>query len=322
MNDINPRTGSTVRQYSDSETVKIARRVTWTGFWVNAALSVLKIGAGIVGRSSAMVADGIHSLSDFITDLIVIVLIGVSRRKANDIYQYGYGKYETFATMIIAMALAVVAVMIFCEGVRSISLTLRGDVLPRPGMIALVMAIVSIAAKELLFHYTYRWGKRIGSDAVVANGWHHRSDAFSSIATLAGIGGAMFFGEKWRILDPIAAMLVSVFILIVAVRIGLPSVRELLEVSLPADLTKRILNVTRHTPGVITFHHFRSRRNGSRIILDLHIKVAPDITVEAGHAIADNVEQRIKDTIGQRMIINIHVEPYRGQHIKADGSCE
>ncbi len=321
MNDINPCTGPATR-YSDSETVRIARRVTWTGFWVNAALGGLKIGAGIVGRSSAMVADGIHSLSDFITDLIVIVLIGVSRRKANSNYQYGYGKYETFATMIIAMALAVVAVIIFYESARNVTLTLRGDVLPRPGMIALVMAIVSIAAKELLFHYTIRWGRRIGSDAVVANGWHHRSDAFSSIATLAGIVGAMFLGEKWRILDPVAAMLVSVFILIVAIRIGLPSVRELLEVSLPPELTKRILDVTRSTPGVITFHRFRSRRNGSRLILDLHIKVDPGISVEEGHDIADNVEQRIKNATGQRMIINIHVEPYRGQQIKADGSCQ
>lgn len=315
--DSTPRTGT----YSDRQTVKIARHVTWVGFWVNAALALLKIAAGIIGRSSAMIADGIHSLSDFVTDVIVIVLIGVSRRKANALYQYGYGKYETFATMIIAMALAVVAVTIFYEATKNIIGTIHGTILPRPGMIALAMAAVSIVSKEILYHYTRRWGERIGSAAVVANAWHHRSDALSSIATLAGITGAMFLGDHWRILDPIAAMLVSVFIMMMAIRIGMPSVRELLEVSLPAQLTHRMQQTIRNTPGVITYHHLRSRRNGSRIILDLHIKVDPDITVVAGHAIASETERRLKRQFGESMITNIHVEPYRGQQIMPDGSC-
>lgn len=308
-------------EYTDRQTVKIARHVTWVGFWVNAALSLLKIAAGIVGRSSAMIADGIHSLSDFITDVIVIVLIGISRRKANALYQYGYGKYETFATMIIAIALAVVAVTIFYDAAKTIVDTINGQLLPRPGIIALAMAIVSIGAKEILYHYTRRWGERINSAAVVANAWHHRSDALSSIATLAGISGAMFLGDHWRILDPIAAMLVSVFIFIMAIRIGMPSVKELLEISLPADLARQMQQTIADTGGVITYHHFRSRRNGSRIILDVHIKVNPEITVVTGHAIASEVERRLKHDFGESMIANIHVEPYRGEQVMPDGSC-
>ncbi len=301
--------------------VKVARHVTWVGFWVNAALSVLKIGAGILGRSSAMVADGIHSISDFVTDVIVIVMVGIARKKADKTYQYGHGKYETFATMIIAMALLAVGIMIFADGLEGIVKATRGDLPPRPGMIALIMAIVSIASKEALYHYTRINGERIHSGAVIANAWHHRSDALSSIATLAGIAGAMFLGEHWRILDPIAAMIVSVFVMIVAVRIGLPSVKELLEVSLPSEITNEMKGIVNTTPGVRTYHHFRSRRNGNTLILDLHIKVDPDISIVAGHNIATAVEQRLRSQFGEEMIVNLHVEPYRNEKILPDGSC-
>lgn len=295
--------------------MRIARHVTWVGFWVNAALATLKIAAGIIGRSSAMIADGIHSMSDFITDIIVIVLIGVSRKKANSTYQYGYGKYETFATMLIAMALASVGIAIFYESAKSIIQSLSGEEIPRPGSIALIMAVVSIVAKEALFHYTRLWGRRIGSAAVVANAWHHRSDALSSIATLAGIAGAMFLGSHWRILDPIAAMIVSVFIFTIAIRIGMPSIRELLDVSLPPELTDGMRHIIRSTPGVITYHHLRTRRNGPRIIVSLHIKVNPDISVVAGHTIATDVERNLRNHFGRSMITSIHVEPYRGQKL-------
>lgn len=309
--------------YSQQEVVRIARHVTWVGFWVNAILAAMKIVAGIIGRSSAMVADGIHSLSDFVTDVIVIAMIGISRKKADTTYTYGHGKYETLATMIISMALAIVAIMIFYEGIVKIIMTIRGDILPRPGMVALIMAVVSIVAKESLYHYTRIWGERISSGAVIANAWHHRSDAISSIATLLGIAGAMFMGEHWRILDPIAAIVVSIFILIVAVRIGMPSVRELLEVSLPREITDPMHDIVRMTHGVITYHHFRSRRNGNNLIIDMHIKVDPDITVVEGHRIASDLERNLRKRFGQSMIINIHVEPYRGERINpADGSCK
>lgn len=306
---------------SDSRAVAVGRRVTWVGFWVNAILGVLKVIAGIIGRSGAMIADGVHSFSDFITDVIVIVMLGLSRRGFNRQYQYGHGKYETMAVMLISLALAAVAIGIFYEGAAKILDTLRGEEIPRPGMIALIMAVVSILAKEALFHYTKYWGNRIRSAAVIANAWHHRSDSLSSLATLFGIAGAMFLGEQWRILDPLAAIIVGVFIFIVAVKTGMPAVRELLDVSLPADLTEQFYKIIESTPGVITFHRFRSRKNGANIIVDMHIKVSPDITVVSGHDIASNLEKRLRDQFGKSMLVNIHVEPYKGETILPDGSC-
>lgn len=301
--------------------VKVGQHVTWVGFWINALLAAGKIAAGIIGRSGAMVADGVHSLSDFITDIIVIVFVGVAHRKADANYQYGHGKYETFATMLIAMFLAFVAAAFFYDGAERVWHTLRGHQLPRPGMIALWAAIISIVLKEWLFHYTRRWGRRIHSASVVANAWHHRSDSLSSAATLVGIAGAMFLGQRWRVLDPIAAMVVSVFIFVVAWQIGMPSIKELLEVSLPKELTRKMWEVIASTQGVEGFHHFMSRRNGNASILDFHIKVNPSITVVQGHEIATAVERNLRERFGDDMIINIHVEPYKGEMVDEMKHC-
>lgn len=307
--------------YTDADVVRIARHVTWVGFGVNAVLAALKILAGIFGRSSAMIADGVHSLSDFITDLIVIVMIGVSRKKTDGIYQYGYGKYETLATLIIGVALTFVAIGLFVNGLKDVVAVIDGEQLEAPGAIALWMAILSIALKEWLFRYTRAKGRAIGSAAVIANAWHHRSDAYSSIATLAGIAGAMFLGPHWRVLDPLAAMLVSMFILMVSWEIAKPAVKELLEVSLPSEVTDKLRETIRQTDGVITYHHFRSRKNGPRTIIDVHLKVDPKITVEAGHEISATVERKLQEQLGKTLIANIHIEPYRGQAVHPDGSC-
>lgn len=302
------------------DTVKVARHVTWVGFWVNAFLAGLKIFAGIIGKSSAMVADGIHSLSDFVTDIIIIVMVGVSRRRANRQYQYGHGKFETFATMAISIILLVVSILIFYDGAVGIIDAIHGKEPPRPRMIALIMAVVSIGAKEGLFWYTIKWGKRINSSAVVANAWHHRSDAISSLTTLVGIAGAMFLGSQWRVLDPIAAMVVSVFIAVVSVKIGMPAVKELLEVSIDQKDIERIEQIIRDTPGVIAFHHLRTRQNGVNSIIDVHIKVRPDISVVAGHDIASEVEKRLDEAFGEdSLIVTVHVEPYRGEPVCTDG---
>lgn len=306
---------------SDARVVGIARHVTWVGFWINAALGVLKVIAGILGRSSAMVADGIHSFSDFVSDIIVLIFVGISRRKANTEYQYGHGKFETFATMLLALVLGIVGVMFFIEGWEKTWSALHGGVLERPTWLALSMALASIASKEWLYRYTRRAGEQIHSAVVVANAWHHRSDAFSSLATLAGIGGAMFLGVKWRVLDPVAAMLVSVFIVMVAVKIGKPAVMELLEVSLPSEVVEGMYRVIGTTPGVEAFHHFASRRNGNCMIADFHIKVDPHISVEHAHHISSEVEQRLKDAYGHEMIVTIHVEPYLGQPVDSNNMC-
>ncbi len=288
-----------------------AAQVTWVGFFVNLILSVAKVLAGIWGRSSAMIADGVHSLSDFVTDLIVLVFIRFSAKKEDSDHPYGHGKFETFATMLISFALAIVALLIFYTGCIKIYEAMNGAVIEAPSYLALAMAIISILAKEGLYQYTIRVGRAINSPAVIANGWHHRSDAFSSIGTLIGISGAIFLGEQWRILDPITSLIVAVFILVVAYKLARPSIQELLEGSLPIEVEQRIIKMIEETPGVIKYHHLRTRKNGNAFIIDMHIKVDPTSSIVEAHDIATQVELSLKKNFGEQTRTNIHIEPYR-----------
>ncbi len=309
-------------EIDDKKVVSVARRVTWVGFWTNAVLGVAKVLAGIFGRSAAMVADGVHSFSDFVSDIIVLIFVGLSRRKADERYQYGHGKYETFATMLLSMILLIVGVLFFIDGFEKTWHALHGGELPTPTYLALGMCVLSIGSKEWLYHYTRRAGERIGSAVVIANAWHHRSDALSSLATMVGIAGAMFLGPRWRVLDPIAAMVVSVFIVVVAIQLGKPAIRELLEASLPADIVREMYSIIGKTPGVAAFHRFASRQSGNTMFVDFHIKVQPRITVEHGHRIASEVERRLRDKFGSRLVTTIHVEPYRGQAVDKYKMCK
>ncbi len=295
--------------YEKRKAVQEGRKVTLVGMLVNIALAVLKVFAGIFGRSIAMLADGIHSVSDLITDAAVIVVVGVSRRKDDDIYTYGHGKIETLTSLIISVLLAMVGLGLMAEGYVGVVNFLNGEIAPRPEWYALAMAVLSIASKEWLYRYTKRTARKIGSTAMEANAWHHRSDAFSSLATFIGIFGAMFFGAKWRVLDPLAAILVSVLILLMGWKLAVASVKELLETSLPKDITENIMKMVAETPGVLAYHRFRSRRNGSRMIIEFHIKVNPMLTVVEGHDIATNIEHKIKQAYGD-VLVTVHVEPY------------
>lgn len=307
---------------SDEQRARAAQRCTWVGFACNGVLSVLKILAGIIGHSGAMIADGVHSISDFLTDIVVIVFVGVSARGVNKVYRYGHGKFETFATFLIAVALAVVAIgLLYTSGTKVWSVLVDGKQLEAPGMIALWMAVVSILAKEALYQYTHHVGIDLKSMALEANAWHHRSDALSSIATLIGIAGAIFLGSKWTILDPIAGMAVSIFIVAVAVKLGKPAVQELLEVTLPEEDLDRIGSAIASVPGVKAYHNLRCRHNGNVHIIDFHIKVDGDLTVTAAHDIATAVEDHLRDELGN-VIANIHIEPYRGEEVDAHGRCE
>lgn len=297
-----------MEKMTEQQQVRLGRRVTWIGFWANIGLAVLKVLAGIFGRSSAMIADGIHSASDLLTDVAVIVVIGVSRKKADSDHAYGHGKIETFVTFAIAVVLAGVGLGIGYDGVERALESLRDAAIPQPGWIALAMAVASILVKEWLFRYSRRVARRIGSTAMEANAWHHRSDAYSSIATLAGVAGAMFLGARWRILDPLAAVFVSVLILIMAWSMAKQAVLELLETSLPADETDRISAIIGQTPGVESFHRLRTRRNGNTRIVDCHIHLAPDITLRKAHDIATDVEKRIAAEFSP-VTVNVHMEP-------------
>ena len=287
------------------------RSITLLGAVVNIALTVLKIVAGVLGRSAAMIADGVHSLSDLLSDIVVIVFTHISSKGKDRDHSFGHGKFETLATLIVSVILLVVGADLMAGGVKSIIAVMGGEVLPKPGYIALVAAIVSIAAKEILYRATVRKGQKVNSPVVIANAWHHRSDAFSSIGSLAGIGGAILLGEKWTVLDPLASCAISVAIIVVAVKMALPSLAELLETSLPEDIEKEITQTAMEVAGVNDIHELKTRRNGISFIIDAHIVVSPDMTVVEAHDIATAVEDRLREKYGNETQISIHVEPDR-----------
>lgn len=289
-------------------------RITLTGTAVNVVLVVLKFLAGIFGRSSALIADAVHSLSDFVSDIVVLIFIKIAGKPRDDGHDYGHGKFETLATLIIGVLLGVAGVGLMIEGVETVIRSVKGELLPRPTMIALIVALVSILSKEWLYHYTVRGGRKIGSQAVIANAWHHRSDAISSVGTLVGVAGAMFLGERWRILDPIAAIVVSVLIIKSAYDIIRPSINELLEASLPGEQEDEIRNLVTAVPGILDAHNLRTRRIGNGIAVDLHARMDGRQSLLDAHRLATEAEQAIKARFGDNSIINIHMEPVNVPH--------
>ena len=286
-------------------------KVTIVGSIINMLLLVAKFVAGIVGHSAAMIADALHSLSDFVTDIIVVLFVRISGKPADECHDYGHGKYETLATIIVGIALFGVGIGICAGGVKDIIGVIRGQMLEAPGMIALVAAAVSIVVKEILYRYTIKVGKRYDSQAVVANAWHHRSDAFSSIGVLIGIAGAIFLGEQWRVLDPIAAIVVSLFIVKVAFDLIKPALDELLERSLPAEVEQRIEQIILSVEGVSSPHHLRTRRIGSVYAIEIHIRMDGNLTLHEAHRITTTVERRLKAEFGEATHIGIHTEPVK-----------
>ena len=284
-------------------------KVTIIGSIANFALLAFKFVAGILGHSAAMLADAVHSLSDFVTDVIVLVFVRISNKPQDKDHDYGHGKYETLATAIIGILLLLVGFGILWSGASSILAFMKGEQLEAPGMVALIAALVSILLKEILYQYTVIKGKSLNSQAVVANAWHHRSDAFSSIGTAVGIGGAILLGEHWQVLDPIAAVIVSFFIMKVAIQLLIPCVDELLEKSLPDEVEKDIEQVLLSFPGVSEPHHLRTRRIGSYCAIEVHVRMDGGITLEEAHTTATAIEHKLKTMLGEGTLINIHVEP-------------
>lgn len=302
------------RQPVDAEDVtrkKGIYRVTIVGSIINFILLLFKFFAGIMGHSAAMLADAVHSLSDFVTDIIVIVFVRISSKPEDEGHDYGHGKYETLATAIIGIALLFVGFGIFWNGASSIYHFLHGGSLQKPGMLALIAALISIVFKEALYHYTVFEGKKLNSQAVIANAWHHRSDALSSIGTAIGIGGAILLGNHWRVLDPIAAVVVSIFIMKVAIKLLIPCVDELLEKSLPADVEDEIQKIILSFPGVSSPHHLRTRRIGNYYAIEVHVRMNGNITLEEAHHTATAIENKLKEEFGKGTHVGIHVEPIK-----------
>lgn len=284
-------------------------RITWWGALVNLVLLLFKFTAGILGRSGAMLADATHSLSDFGSDIVVLLFVKLSSKPKDASHRYGHGKYETFATLIIGIFLFGAALYLCSESVKAIIAYIEGTELQQPTYIALVAAVVSIVLKEGLFRITLRVGKRYNSSSVIANAWHHRSDAYSSIGTAVGIAGATLLGPKWAVLDPIAAAVVSVFIFKSAISIALPSINELLEHALPEETENEIRLLVAEESGFSNLHNLRTRRIGNAIAIEFHVRVDGDMRVADAHALTKNVEKRLREYFGQNTYISIHVEP-------------
>lgn len=290
---------------------KEIRKVTLVGSVINLLLLTFKFVAGIIGHSAAMIADAVHSISDFITDIIVLVFVHISGKPEDESHAYGHGKFETMATLIIGVILLAVGVGIFVNGASSIIDNFKGNIPSSPSKVALIAAVISIVLKELLYRYTVRVGQKLNSQAVVANAWHHRSDAYSSLGTLLGIGGAIFLGEGWQVLDPLAAVIVSLFIVRVAFQLVKPCVDDLLERSLPAETEQRIKDIILSFPEIGSPHHLRTRRIGNNIAIEVHIRMDGNISLNEAHRLTTNVENRLKEEFGEGTHIGIHMEPIK-----------
>ena len=286
-------------------------KVTLVGSIGNMLLLTFKFIAGIVGHSSAMIADAVHSLSDFLTDLIVFIFVRISAKPQDDSHDYGHGKFETIASFIIALALMAAATGIIIAGGSKLVAWFNGAQLAAPGMLALWAALLSIAVKEVLYQYTARRGKDLDSQVMVANAWHHRSDALSSIGTAIGIGGAIFLGNRWTVLDPVASIVVGLMLVKVAFNLLKTSVGELTEGSLPAETEDEILGIILSFPDVEQPHNLRTRRIGNRIAIEAHVRMDGNLPLSTVHERASAIERRLKERFGSKTHVTLHMEPLK-----------
>ena len=288
-------------------------KVTLIGSIINVVLLIFKFAAGILGHSAAMIADAVHSLSDFVTDIIVLVFVHISNKPKDKSHDYGHGKYETLALTIIGLALLSVAIGIVYSGVMHIIAWSNGETLNSPGMLALWAALLSIVLKEGVYRYSMIKARQLQSQAVEANAWHHRSDALSSIGTAVGIGGAIFLGQRWAVLDPIASIIVGLFIIKVAVELLRNGIGDLMEQSLPDGIEQEILDAVAALPDVVEPHDLRTRRIGNHYAIELHILMDGDITLNEAHDKASEVEQLLRDRYGEKTHVAVHVEPLQSE---------
>ncbi|MBQ1737557.1 MAG: cation transporter [Muribaculaceae bacterium] len=286
-------------------------KVTLVGSAGNVALLAFKFAAGVLGHSSAMIADAIHSLSDFITDVVLLAFVHMSAKPQDEDHDYGHGKYETFATLIIGLAIMAAATGIIISGVDKLVDWVGGRQLAAPGWLALAAALLSIVVKEVMYRYTVRRGKALDSPALVANAWHHRSDALSSIGAAVGIGGAILLGNRWTVLDPLASVVVGLMLLKVAIGLLRSSVGELTEHSLSSEVEKEIEDIICSYPDVSDPHNLRTRRIGNRFAIEVHVRMDGNTTLTAAHNRATAIEQRIRQRFGKQTHISIHMEPVK-----------
>ena len=286
-------------------------KVTLVGSAGNVALLTFKFIAGILGHSSAMIADAVHSLSDFVTDLVVLVFVGISAKPQDQSHDYGHGKFETIASFLIGLALVAAATGIIVSGGVKLVAWWDGKTLAAPGWIAFWAALFSILIKELLYQYTARKGRQLDSQVMIANAWHHRSDALSSIGAAIGIGGAIWLGNRWTVLDPLASIIVGLMLVKVAWDILKKSIGELTECSLPAETEQEIEQIIRSFADVQEPHNLRTRRIGDRIAIEAHVRMDGNLPLQVVHERATTIERKLKERFGTKTHVTLHMEPIK-----------
>ena len=286
-------------------------KVTLVGSAGNVVLLVFKFAAGWLGHSSAMIADAVHSLSDFLTDVMVLVFVHISAKSQDESHDYGHGKFETIASFLIGLTLLAAATGIVVAGISKLVAWWHGEQLVMPGTLALWAALLSIVVKEGLYHYTVRMGKALDSQAMIANAWHHRSDALSSIGAAFGIGGAILLGNRWAVLDPLASIVVGLMLAGAAVELLKTSVGDLTEQSLPRDTEDEILRIIQSVPDVRQPHNLRTRRIGNRIAIEAHVRMDGHLPLSLVHERATAIEHALKHRFGPDTHVSIHMEPVK-----------
>ena len=289
------------------------RRITLVGSAGNVLLVIVKFIAGVVGHSSAMIADAVHSLSDLLTDFIVLLFVGISARPQDASHDYGHGKFETLASLMVSIALIGAAIGIIVSGASKFAAWLGGADLQSPGKLALWVAVISILVKELMYQYTARKGRDLESQALVANAWHHRSDALSSIGAAIGIAGAVLLGGRWTVLDPLASIVVGAMLIAVALKIMRPSLGELTDESLSEAQESEIMGIISSFPEVSEPHNLRTRHIGNKVAIEAHIRMDGEMTLNSVHQITYEIERKLKDRFGADTIVTLHMEPTKNQ---------
>jgi cation diffusion facilitator family transporter len=297
-------------EINNSEKLQTIQNITFLGLTVNLILVFLKMISGILGNSSAIIADAIHSLSDLTTDIIVIISTYFTQKPSDKTHPYGHGKFETIASLFIGIFLMLTSIGILQDSVKKLlAFILIKENIGKPTFFPFIIVIFSIIIKELLYQITIRTSKKIQSSALKANALHHRSDVFSSVAVLIGITLTFIPNNSLSIAEPIATIIVGIIILISAYKICTENLNELSEASLPENINKKIMEIIENTNGAIEPHNLKTRKISNTLVIDVHICVNPNLSIVEGHDISSAVELALKNSFGKETITSIHIEP-------------
>jgi len=305
---------------SDAERAQTGARITWRVAGANLGLSLLKVLAGYFGHSQAVLADGVHSASDFVTDILLLVSLRIAAKPPDADHQYGHKRVETLMAAAFGLILVGVGASFIRSGVIRIDQILNHGLRYEITWIAMAGALVTAVCKEYLYYYNLRWGTRLNNQGIVANAWENRSDAMSSFGTFVGISAVVVGGQRWTVLDPIITVIVAVLIIRFALGILLPNINILIGRSADQDVVENIRAAAESVSGVQDAHSIRTRFEGSDLAVDLHLDVLPTISVASGHELAEQVEKRIKASVPTVEEVVVHVEPGTRDKVQHRGS--